>query len=415
MTEASPTARDDDKSPKKIAYLMSRFPKLTETFILNEILAVRAEGETVEIFPLWREPADTVHPAAAALMDEVHFFPHMNLRMLRDNLLFALTRPRRYFTAFSKLMFYNARAPRFILGALAFFPKLPSMARDMERLGIDHIHAHFANHPAAAAYGLSILTDLEYSFTAHGSDLHRRQTMLREKVRAARFVVTISRYNVDFMARYVDPQDVDKIHIVHCGVDTDRFSSGSKSGNFSIVCAGSLQPLKGQRHLIKACAKLEGIDWCCNLVGHGPELASLKSLVRRLDVSERVIFHGPCASEQVARLMSEANVACTPSSPTPDGRREGLPVVLMEAAACSLPLVSTRMSGIPEIVRDGYNGFLTEPGDVDAIAKALSDLAKDPDLAAEMGKRSREIAEKEFSLQKNAAALNALFHEATEC
>ncbi|MEP5762834.1 MAG: glycosyltransferase [Litoreibacter sp.] len=411
LTEVPLNAKQD----LKVAYMMSRFPKLTETFILNEIIALKARGVTVEIFPLWRVETDKVHPSAEALMDEVHFLPHLNLTMIKDNLYFMLSRPRRYFNALGALISGNRKSFRFLLGALVYFPKLATFARAMEQAGIYHIHAHFANHPAAAAYGLNLLTGIGWSFTAHGSDLHRRQTMLRRKIEKADFVVAISEYNRRFMQPHTDKSELDKIHVVHCGVDTSLFQKREKLPGFNIICVGALYELKGQRHLIEACAKLKWKGWHCHIVGGGVDLSALKALTSKLGLDDQITFHGPCTSERVAQLFSQVQVACSPSAPTADGRREGIPVVLMEAAASSLPLVSSNMSGIPELVRDGVNGFLTEPGDVDGIAHALTTLHDEPEVAARMGAQSRAIVDAEFSLSENTARLNDLFVEAKSC
>ncbi len=403
--------------PRRVAYVMSRFPKLTETFVLDEILGLEREGVAVEVFPLWREKASVVHPEAKAVVDRAHFLPTLDLEILRDNVATLLAAPVRYLGTLGALVRANRRSARFLLAALAIFPKSVSFAKRMRALGVEHVHAHFASHPAAAAFVVGRISDLPWSFTAHGSDLHREQSMLAEKVREARFVVAISDYNRRFILDHTSPSFADRVEVVHCGVDPSDYAprqSGLGSGlPLQIVCVGTLHAVKGQRVLIEACAKLPNIGsgWRLHLVGEGEDRAALERRVKELDVTRHVVFHGACTREQVRAIFADADVAVAPSVPTADGRREGIPVVLMEAAATGLPLVGSRLSGIPEIIREGETGLLIEPGDADALAKLLLRLARDPEERARLGKAARALVERDFALDRNLSRLRSLFFD----
>ena len=198
----------------RIAYMMSRFPKLTETFVLDEILEMERCGIAVEIFPLWREDADVVHPEARPLVERARFAPLLNGRIIMDNLRCLVRRPRRYLSTLFTLVTANRRSLRFLVGAIAIFPKACSFSLEMRRLGVRHLHAHFASHPAAAAFIVGRMADIPWSFTAHGSDLHRDQAMLREKVAEAAFVVAISEYNRRFILERVGAGYAGKAHSV---------------------------------------------------------------------------------------------------------------------------------------------------------------------------------------------------------
>jgi len=398
-------------APIRIAYMMSRFPKLTETFVLDEILEMGRCGIAVEIFPLWREDADVVHSEARPLVARARFAPLLNGRIALDNLRCLVRRPRRYLSTLFTLVTANWRSPRFLLGAIAIFPKACSFALEMRRLGVRHVHAHFASHPAAAAFVIGRMADIPWSFTAHGSDLHRDQAMLREKVTEAAFVVTISEYNKRFILERVGADYADKVQVIHCGVEVERFEQAQfASGPLQIICVGTLHAVKGQSFLLQACALLRdrGVDFTCHLIGDGPDRGKLEHQAAALRIDERVVFHGACEREQVRALFARMHIAVAPSVPTADGRREGIPVVLMEAAACGLPLVASRLSGIPEIVLDGETGYLAEPGDAVGLADSIERVARSPALGRRLGDAARQHLELNFNLSLNMARLQRL-------
>ena len=209
------SAAADSGRGHTVAYIMSRFPKLTETFVLDEIVQLTRNGWDVKIFPLWREPAKLVHDDALTWVATAQFLPTLSLEIVGDNFYWMLNQPRRYFTALWRVLSDNFSSLRFLAGALAAFPKACTMARRMQAQGVMHVHAHFASHPAAIAYVVNSLTEIPWSFTAHGSDLHRDQAMLKEKVSSAKFAVAISQYNRRFILERCATADADKVKVVH--------------------------------------------------------------------------------------------------------------------------------------------------------------------------------------------------------
>lgn len=398
--------------PARIAYMMSRFPKLTETFVLDEMLEMERCGIEVEIFPLWREKnVNVVHSDARPLVERARFAPTLNGRILWDNLRCLFRRPGRYLGTLGTLLVANRRSPRYLLGAMALFPKACSFSLKMRELGVQHVHAHFASHPAAAAFVVGRMADIPWSFTAHGSDLHRDQSMLREKVEEAAFVVAISEYNKQFILERVGSDLAGKVHVIHCGVELERFAkAGSRSGPLQIACVGTLHAVKGQSYLLRACSLLRnrGGDFTCHFVGDGPDRKALERQAADLGIRQQVIFHGACEREEVRALLSHMHIVVAPSVPSADGRREGIPVALMEAAACGLALVASRLSGIPELVRDGETGYLVEPGDIDGLADAIDRVARAPAVGQELGEAVRCHLEESFNLPLNVARLKHL-------
>jgi len=400
----------------RVAYVVSRFPKLSETFVLYEILAVEAAGIAVDLHPLQRERARTIHPEARRLVERAHFAPFLSLAVLRSHAHALRRRPRAYFRALFDLVRCNLGSPRYLGGALAFFPKAVHFARQMDAAGVTHVHAHFASHPAAVALVIHRLTGIPYSFTAHGSDLHRDRHMLREKVAEARFVVPISEFNRRVILDECGEEHAGKLAVIHCGIDPDVFRPAPAPvamppGALRIACVGTLHEVKGQRFLLDACRRLveRGVELRCDFVGDGPDRARLESAARAGGISERVRFLGALQREAVAACLREADVAVVPSVPTRDGRREGIPVALMEAAASGKPVVASRLSGIPEAIEDGAEGLLVPPGDSEALAAALATLAADPELRRRLGAAARERMRRDFDLATNARALAIRF------
>ncbi len=419
----------------KVAYIMSRFPKITETFILYEMLAMEQQGVEVEVYPLLRERAAVMHPEAKPFVQRAHFQPFISWPILRAQMQFLRRKPGVYLQTLWTLLRANWGSLRFFGGALAFFPKAVYFAQLMAAEGVTHVHAHFASHPAAAAFIIHRLANIPYSFTAHGSDLHCDQHMLREKVAEAAFVVPISNYNKEMIVDECHGQFREKVMVIHCGVDTQVFEPRSGptpheqgSSPFTILCIGTLHEVKGQAYLIEACRLLsktlappsspplggtegeQGVDFACHFIGDGPELAALTKQVEAAGLEEQIHFHGRLTRQEIAGLLRGADVVATPSVPTSSGRREGLPVALMEAMGSGVPVVASNLSGIPELVIDGQTGLLVAPGDAEGLAQALEHLYHNPDLRRRLGQAGREKVVGEFDLFKNADALAQYFN-----
>ncbi len=395
--------------PRPVAYVMSRFPKLTETFVLFEILAVERLGQPVELFPLLREREPLVHPEAAPLVERAHYLPFLSRPILASQLHFLRRRPRAYLGALAALITGTFGSRNYFLGGLAIFPKVVHAARLMERAGVRHVHCHFSNHPAAAGFIVHRLTGIPYSFVAHGSDLHVDRRMLGRKVAESAFAVAISEDNRVEMLAECRPQDADRIVVIHCGVDTSRIAPAPPTDvrPFTIATVGTLHEVKGQAVLVEAVAALAaaGVDVRCRLVGDGPDRAMLERLVAARNLSDRVTFEGRRTHAQVLEIMAAAAVVAAPSVRARDGKREGIPVVLMEAMALGRPVVASRLSGIPELVRDGENGLLAAPGDPADLATALRRLADDPALGERLGRAARATIVDDFDLLTNASRL----------
>jgi len=400
-----------------VAYIMSRFPKLTETFVLYEILEAERCGAQVEVYPLRREKYKQMHAEAEDVVARAHFTPWLSMAILFANVQQFCRTPMKYLGTLAAMIWANLGSLNYLSGAVLYYPKSVFMAVDMKRRGVRHVHAHFASHPAATAFVIHRLAGIPFSFTAHGSDLHCDRHMLTEKVAEAASVVTISNYNRELILKECGERFDDKVHVIHCGVDTTQFRPRSMptvydqgTGPMSIVCVGTLHEVKGQSFLLEACSllKQQGIEVCCNLIGGGPDFDMLESKAKELGIDQQVVLHGPQTRDQVLAHLQQADVLAAPSVPTSSGRREGIPVVLMEAMASGVPCVASRLSGIPELITDGC-GLLATPKDAGDIAAALKKLHESAELRQQLAISGRQRVQDEFDLSKNAQTLMEQF------
>jgi len=405
-------------SGPRIAYVLTRFPKVSETFVVDELLGLERRGESVRVCALRPGRAEDAPEAAAALVRDCRCPSLGSPRLLAAQLHWALRRPRRLASIWLRTLVAHARSPRALGGAVVALLQAGVFARQLPEEGIEHVHAHWATHSALAAWALHRLADLPYSFTAHADDIYVRRPMLETKVGEAAFVVTISEYGRDvlldqLLGQLRDPERA-QIHVVHCGVDPAEFRPAPPPAAprpFGIACVARLEPKKGHGVLLDACRELaeRGLDFRCVLVGEGSLRSALERRLEDPRLRERVSLLGARSRDTVHRILQEAHVAALPCVVAADGRADGIPVALMEAMALGRPVVSTPVAGIPELVRDDESGLLVPAGDAGALADALARLAGDPALAARLAAGGRRRIESDFALARNVEQLAALF------
>jgi colanic acid/amylovoran biosynthesis glycosyltransferase len=292
------------------------------------------------------------------------------------------------------------------------FPVAAWHARELRADGVDHVHAHFAHYPALAAWIAHELTGVPYSFTAHANDIFVHHGMLARKASDAGFVATISEFNRDFLrARGA----VAPIRIVHCGVDPADYAFAAPAERDGraprVLCVAAFREPKGHEVLLRAVAEAPPrlARARVDLVGDGPLRPRLEALAAELGIADRVTFHGSLPAPAVTELLRASDVFVLPSVITAEGDMDGVPVALMEALAVGVPAVSTRVSGIPELVRDGRTGLLAEPGDPASLAAALEATLADPEAARERATAGRALVEREYDQRVSAVALAGHF------
>ncbi len=402
---------------RKIAYIMSRFPSIPETFILREMSELERQGWDIALYPLILQRLAVVHAESEPWIPRVHKLPYLSAPVIAANARAALRAPGVYGSLWQHALWENRTSPNFLVRAMALLPKAVYAARLMQREGVAHIHAHYATHPALVAWLIHRLTGISYSVTVHAHDIFVRTAMLTTKMREASFIAAISEYNRDHLDRVVGPWMREKTHLVHCGivptVYAPRPHAAERAARFEIMSIGSLRPYKGHAFLIQACARLRerGLDFRCRIIGEGEQRAELEQLIAHAGLQNWVELVGALPQEQVAHLLPTADCYVQPSVILPTGRMEGIPVALMEALACGLPAVATELSGVPELIRNGTTGVLVPPSDANALADALAAMHADPARAAQMAQAGRELVLREFDLKANVTHLAALFEQ----
>jgi glycosyltransferase involved in cell wall biosynthesis len=395
--------------------LLSRFPLITETFILREVIEMERQGQPVRLVPILRERPRVVHREALSWLDRTLYAPLLSAGVLAANLRALRRRPGRVLGLLGRLVGANLASPNFLLRSLALFPKSVWVAERLAAEGVGHLHAHFATHPATLAWIVSSLTGIPWSLTVHAHDIFVRRTMLREKLASARFIRTISRFNREFLEERYPGEIAGRSRVVHVGIDPEAYRrlpppSDGAAGPPRILCVAALKPYKGLPVLLDACRLLadRGVAFRCDVVGDGPLRSELERRIAELGLAGTVTLLGAQPQHEVTRRFGESSIFVLPSIVAPDGQMEGIPVALMEAMAAGRPVVASALSGIPELVEDGVNGLLVAPGDAAAVASALGSLLADPALGRRLGERGREKVEREFRLGASVTDLLGL-------
>jgi glycosyltransferase involved in cell wall biosynthesis len=396
----------------RVLYVVSLFPCWSETFIVREIKALIRRGADVRIVSL-RPPFERlVQSDTGELMPRV-LYPPLGLRGLVSAVRALLAAPRAPLALLARACGSLWRQPGRLAKTVVVVWRTLSLAGELRALRLEHIHAHWATYPSTAALLLSRLLGVPMSFTAHAHDIFVEDQLVGEKLRAAAFAVTISDYNREYLASRHGAGAVAGVEVVHCGVDLAEYvhrSNGRQPG--TILAVGRLDAIKGFRHLVEACALLgrAGRQLRCEIVGEGELRRALEAQVTRLGLQDVVALPGALGKEAVLERLGRAAVFVLPSEVAPDGNRDGIPVALMEAMAVGTPLVSTRVSGIPELVGD--SGLLVPPGDAPALAEAIGRLLDDGALGAELASGARRRVVQRFDAEAEAGRLLSLIARA---
>lgn len=406
MSQAAPEAG-------KIAYVMSRFPHLPETFILREMTELEQLGWGIELYPLIIQKQTVVHEEARPWLSRLQATPLFAPSVAAAQAAETVRAPRTMAAVWSRALWENRTHLKFWLRTLAVLPQAAALARTMRRRGIRHVHAHYATHPALVAWIIHQLTGLSYSVTVHAHDIFVRPEMLGTKLRAADFIVAISRFNRDYLTDRLGPWVPAKTHIIHCGIRPEAYPPAApwSGGPLEIVSVGSLQPYKGHRYLVAACAELRrrGVAFRCRIAGGGELRPELERQIAELGLTESVQLLGPQTQAAIAQFLASGQVYVQPSIITPAGKMEGLPVALMEALACGLPVVATDLSGVPELIRPEETGWLVPPADALALADTLETVSRQPETARRLADAGRRLTLAEFDVRENVRQLAALF------
>lgn len=392
-----------------IAYVIGTYPSLTTTFIDREVRLLRSWGATVDIVSL-RRPTATVSPEQAALAASTSYArPVTASQLLRRHAHFLRRRPSAYVRTLLLLASSRGLSLRDRLRTVAHFGLGVSVAGQLHENGrYDRVHAHFIDRAATVALVAARLLDVPYSVTAHAADIYVSPLLLRTKLAAGDFVATCTGYNRDHLAQ-VAPEASGKIVLAYHGLDLERYDPTSRCPSTvpTMLAVGQLREKKGFIHLLRACRDLadRGMAFRCEIIGEGPQRADLERAVQDLGLGHQVAFLGAQSHDEVIDAYRRARLFVLPCVVGDDGDRDGIPNVILEAMAMGLPVVSTRHSGIPEVVDHEATGLLVPPADATELADALAQVLEDPAAGERMGAQGRAVVLERFDVEHNVRAL----------
>jgi len=390
-----------------LAYLVSRYPSVSHTFILREVLGLRALGLRVDVATVNPPDRSTAHmtPDERAEAGATYGLKqHGVLGALSALAWAARTRPLALLRTVAHAGGFGRGFKR--VYALAYAVEAAMVARWMAGRGLRHLHVHFGNEAATVGVLVKTLSGASLSLTIHGPDEFDDVPgqHLRAKIAAADGVVCISQFGRSQLMRLAAPAHWAKLQLCRLGVDPTRFAPPARAraeGPLRFLCVGRLTPAKGQLLLVQACAELqrEGLPFELTLVGDGPDRARLEEAVRRHRLQDRVRFAGPLNQQEVLAELAHADAFVLPSL------AEGIPVVLMEAMASGVPCISCPVNGIPELIDHGHSGLLATPGDVADLITQLRRMVSDAALRDHLAVQGRSKVEQHFQLGRNVARL----------
>jgi glycosyltransferase involved in cell wall biosynthesis len=402
-----------------VGFILKGYPRLSETFIVNEILLLEQLGLKLHIFAM-RNPGETkVHESVGRVRAPVTYIPDYFWRcffsFIGANVKLWRRRPGWYWPAFRFALWRSLRQrssstiKRFAQAAYLVQKCLPGTT-------VAHFHAHFSHGPTTVAYFASWLTGLHYSFSAHAKDIYiQEHDFLREKIRRADFVVTCTGFNRDYLMRVAGGEA--PIFCVHHGNDLQMFAPAARRRNDScpvILSVGRFVPKKGFAGLLRALHKLrqDGWNFYCYIIGGGPLQNELEALQRHLGLDDCVELKRQMSQNELLHYYRQADLFALACEVQSDGDRDGIPNVLVEAMAMGIPVVSTAISGIPELVENSISGLLVPEKDVAALADAMKTLLGQPEVARRLGLAGRDKVERDFDAKRNVEQIRALLRNA---
>lgn len=384
-------------APHRFAYLFERFPTFTQTFCVREVEALRKLGIEFPVFSI-RRPCDEPAQDCFRGMSGVTFLPEKYDEILAAD------------TAFRRAARKGIETLRFIWGgehekkriyeALWLGPRL----RDS---GIRHVHVHFAGTAARTAFWLKKLFEINFSVTAHANDIFCDEPpeRLAQIFDAATVVVTVSEFSLNYLKSHY-PAFSEKFHRVYNGIEMGRYEESSfPPGKKLIVSVGRYIEKKGFGTLVKACSRLGGEDWECQIIGQGPLAAALSEQIEELGLAGKVFIAGPRSESEIREILSRAHVFALACLNASDGAMDNLPTVIMEAMAAGLPVVSTPVAAVPEMITDGKTGYIVPERDSSALAQRMRQLLDDRDLSIQMGAAGKELCAERFEISRTSEAL----------
>jgi len=391
----------------RILYVVSLFPCWSETFIVREMHALIERGADIAILSLKPATEKIVQDRAAALLDRARH-PRGAIASILAFLGLVVRRPLTTLRFVATLCTGLWRQPVVLFKTLSAICRAAGQYEWMRDFNPDLIHAPWATYPASVAWFLSRVLDKPFSFTSRAHDIFVEDHMMSSKLAQANLAVTITRNNVRHMARWMSAPGAVPVQVMHSALELDEtvFSRDGRQPH-RLLSVGRLDAIKGFDVLLPALAMLRdrGVPFESIVIGEGEERASLEALREKLGLGDRVTFVGARPQTEVRKAMAESTLMVMPCVVTPEGNADGIPNVLTEAMAAGLPVISTRVSGIPELIDDRISGRLVDQRDPVALADAIAALLADPAARDAYAKAGRAKVEREFDVRIEAGRL----------
>jgi colanic acid/amylovoran biosynthesis glycosyltransferase len=402
--------------PLKIAYIIGTYPEITTTFIDRELRALQDIGIYIQILSI-RRPEETVSRLEeyAKIQEQIIYLLPVNfVQLFFAHFYYALISPWIYWTT---LLFLCSRPHP------SFFQRIKTLLHFVEGVYAafllrgeywDHLHAHFIDRAATVALIVSRLLNVAYSLTAHADDIYNEPVLTYEKLSKANFTVTVSEFNRAYLLRKHPNLEAQRLFVLHPWIDLDYFKPPAarlESKRFQILSVGRLVENKGHVYLIEACSLLhrQGLEFECHIIGEGPLRPDLETLILKRNLKGIVYLRGKQPQSHIFQLLSRADafvLACTVAA---NGKRDGMPVAIAEAMAMEIPVISTDIVGIHEMVRPG-TGFLVPEGDASTLAEAIQKIyCSDTPARIKMGREGRIVIAEHFDLHEGVSRLARLF------
>ncbi|MBW4647609.1 MAG: glycosyltransferase [Kastovskya adunca ATA6-11-RM4] len=413
-----------NNSTKKIGYLLLGYPKLSETFILNEILELENQGLSLQIFSLRHSIDKKIHLDVKKVKAKVTYIPSLHpkfifkdaARLLWAHLKLFLQNPKRYINTFR---FHRSRSEIKSIHANDFL-QAGYLALDLKKAGISHLHAHFADIPASLAEVAYRFCEIPYSFTAHAKDIYLSppETLAR-RINEAKFVLTCTKYNQKYL------QDISgnssSVHLAYHGLNLNRFQPSLmtepvKNEMPLILSIGRFCEKKGFPDLLKAChlLKQNGHQFQCEIVGYGSLQDQIEQLITKFGLDDVVTLVGQLTQDELVELYRQADIFVLACRVAEDGDRDGIPNVLIEAMAMKTPVISTNISAIAELIDHRVTGILVPQKNPQALAKELETLITQPELLQQLQQAGRAKVRQMFSTTRNVKQVKDLLLEALD-
>jgi glycosyltransferase involved in cell wall biosynthesis len=397
----------------KVAYLTHTYPVYSQTFSIADVTEVRNRGIQLTVFSIKQPHVSLVTDSLQSEFERTSFVrPVPILALLRANISAVISRPTSYLGTASKCIRANSVNPLQALKGVLHFLEAVALGRRLISEKFGCVHVQFADTAATYAAVIHQIYGLPFSVSVHAHDIFEHRftgRLIAFRIGDAAWIRVISNFNRKFLQEEtgIDPE---RLEVVRCGIDISKIRRSGEKQNASkplIVSVGRLVPYKGHDLLVEACRHLKdwGLNPACKIVGEGSERKTLSNLIEELGLEDNVELVGVLPHEEICKLLESASVFALACRRADDGAMDGIPVALMEAMAMKVPVVTTAISGIPELVQHEQNGLIADVEDAKDLAQRIREVIADSSLAAKLGQSAREKIEAEFDQEAIGAVL----------